>query len=448
MNDISIRIKGVGKSYRIDQGTRPNYQTLRDQIVKTISSPMKRLKNSESSSKWQNPKDPENRVWALKDISFDIHQGELVGLIGPNGAGKSTLLKILTRVTEPTVGSIDIYGRVGSLLEVGTGFHKDLTGRDNVYLNGAILGMNKREIDQKFDEIVAFSEVEQFIDTQVKFYSSGMTVRLAFAVAAHLEPEILLVDEVLAVGDAAFQKKCLSKMEKVGESGRTVIFVSHHMPSITRLCEKVILLEQGQLIESGPSDQVVANYLASHLGMSAYHEYLNPKIAPGSEIVRLAGVRVINRDGETNYSYAIRDTIGIEMTYDVLRSGYALYPHFSVHNESEVYLFTSIDTDPEWRGQVRPVGRYKSIGWIPGNLLTEGVMSIGAAMRTEFPHTIHFYERDAVAFQVSDRSHQASARVDFVGKMRGVVRPNLRWTTQYFSTAEISPVGSTNNSQY
>jgi lipopolysaccharide transport system ATP-binding protein len=448
MNDISIRIQNISKSYPIELNIRPKYQTLRDQIAKAIASPIKRLAHPTKSPNGKHRKDQESRIWALKDVSFEIRQGEVFGLIGPNGAGKSTLLKILTRVTEPTSGAIDIYGRVGSLLEVGTGFHKDLTGRDNVYLNGAILGMNKREIDAKFDEIVDFSEVEQFIDTPVKFYSSGMTVRLAFSVAAHLEPEILLVDEVLAVGDAAFQKKCLSKMEKVGESGRTIIFVSHHMPSITRLCEKAILLEKGTLVESGPSDQVVANYLTSHLGMSAYRDYPNPKIAPGSEITRLCGVRVINANGETNYSFHSLDTVGIEMTYDVLRTGYALYPHFTVHNESEVYLFTSIDTDPQWRGQIRPVGRYKSIAWIPGNLLAEGVMTIGAAMRTEFPHTIHFYEREAVAFQIIDNSDAETARIDFVGKMRGVVRPYLRWTTQHSPNAVISPVGSGNNGHY
>jgi lipopolysaccharide transport system ATP-binding protein len=437
MSNISIRAQGISKWYRIEHDAKPRYQTLRDQIAKVFLSPVKRLTSRQS----QNTKDNDNgkkthvsHVWALEDVSFEVEQGEVVGLIGPNGAGKSTLLKILTRITEPTRGSIDIYGRVGSLLEVGTGFHKELTGRDNVYLNGAILGMKKSEIERKFDEIVAFAEVAKFIDTPVKFYSSGMTVRLAFAVAAHLDPEILLVDEVLAVGDASFQKKCLSKMESVGKSGRTVVFVSHHMPSITRLCERAMLLNQGKLIQSGPSGQVVADYLSANLGTNAYKDYPDPMLAPGSDIVRLHSVRVIEQNGKTNYNFDIRNQVGVEMVYDVLRPGYALYPHFTLHNEEEVLLFTSIDTDPEWRGVNREPGRYVSTAWIPGNILAEGNFSIGAAMRTEMPHMIHFYELDSVAFQVVESPDGDTARVDYSGRMRGVVRPYLKWTTDYDPT--------------
>jgi lipopolysaccharide transport system ATP-binding protein len=442
MSEFAIRIKGVSKSYRVASGHKPNYQTMRDQIMRSFSKSVRRLARPADS---KTPKEEETRVWALDDVSLDVRHGEVIGRIGPNGAGKSTLLKILTRITEPTRGSVDIYGRVGSLLEVGTGFHKDLTGRDNVYLNGAILGMKKNEIDAKFDEIVTFAEVEQFIDTPVKYYSSGMTVRLAFSVAAHLEPEIMLVDEVLAVGDASFQKKCLAMMEKVGQSGRTIIFVSHHMPSITRLCEKAVLLERGRVVESGPSDQIVGKYLTSHLGMSSYTEFTNPKLAPGSDIARLYSVRIINQDGETNYSFHVSDPVGIEITYDVLRDGYALYPHFSVHNESEVNLFTTIDTDPEWRGRARPVGRYKSIAWIPGNLLAEGVMTVGATMRTETPNTEHFNERDVAAFQVVEGLAADLARVDYSAKMRGIVRPHLRWTTQHLPVPLGSVVGNGNN---
>src|SRR5512133_3046191 len=313
MSDISIRAREVGKWFRIEQdAARPSYLTLRDQFAKALSAPMRRLSRGPDAVASQPggaslPRAEQDReVWALKDVSFDIHQGEVVGLIGPNGAGKSTLLKILTRITAPTEGYIDIFGRVGSLLEVGTGFHRELSGRDNVYLNGAILGMKKNEIERKFDEIVAFAEVEKFIDTEVKYYSSGMTVRLACAVAAQLEPEGLLGDEVLAVGDAAFQKKSLSKMESVGKSGRTVIFVSHHMPSITRLCERAILLNHGKLLESGPADKVVADYLSANLGTTAYKEWPDKARAPSSETVRLRSVRVIDESGNTNYSFDVR----------------------------------------------------------------------------------------------------------------------------------------------
>jgi lipopolysaccharide transport system ATP-binding protein len=430
MSKPTIKVQGVGKWYRIEHDHKPKYLTLRDQISQTVTAPFRRKSKADRS-------DHENFVWALKDIDMEVHQGEVVGLIGPNGAGKSTLLKILTRITEPTTGSIDIRGRVGSLLEVGTGFHKELTGRDNVYLNGAILGMKRNEIDKKFDEIVSFAEVGKFIDTPVKFYSSGMTVRLAFAVAAHLEPEILLVDEVLAVGDASFQRKCLSKMETVGKEGRTIIFVSHHMPSITRLCERAILLDHGQLIMNGPSDQVVGDYLSSHWGTTAHKEWEDHVATPGNDIVRLCSVRIVNENGNTNFSFDIRKPIGIEMRYEVLRPGYALYPHFTVNNEEDILLFTSIDTDAEWRGKHRPPGQYTSTGWIPGNFLSEGTMIVSAMMRTEIPHMVHFKEEGVVAFQVIESPEGDSARVDYSGKFRGVVRPYLKWQTNYKSNGRV-----------
>ncbi len=438
MSDLSIRVRGLSKWYRIEQGAKPDYMTLRDQVVKAFSAPFHRLNHSSNGK--ANKNIHQNFVWALKDVSFDVRAGEVVGLIGPNGAGKSTLLKLLTRITKPTSGSIDIYGRIGSLLEVGTGFHRELTGRDNVYLNGAILGMKKSEIAKKFDEIVSFAEVEKFIDTEVKYYSSGMTVRLAFAVAAYLEPEILLVDEVLAVGDAAFQKKSLSKMESVGKSGRTVICVSHHMPSITRLCERALLLNHGMLLESGPVEKVVGDYLSSNLGTNAYKDWPDISLAPSSEDVRLRSVRVMEENGDTSFSFDIRKPVGIELCFDVLHpTNYSLYPYITAHNEEEVYLFTSIDTDAEWRGLNRPPGRYMSIAWIPGNLLAEGTVTIGVGIRTEVPHILHFFERDAVAFQIVESPDKDSARVDFAGKMRGAIRPYLRWSTQFEPVTSIYP---------
>ncbi len=250
MSDIAIRANGLGKLYHIGR-RRQAYRTLRE----TMGGTLQRLRTRPATA------DADPTIWALRRVSFDIRQGEVMGVIGGNGAGKSTLLKILTRITEPTEGYVELRGRVGSLLEVGTGFHPELTGRENVYLNGAILGMRRAEIAAKFDEIVAFAEIDKFLDTPVKRYSSGMYVRLAFAVAAHLEPEILLVDEVLAVGDVAFQQKCLGKMGEVARGGRTVLFVSHNLAAVRRLCSSAILLRQGQLAGEGSPDAIIDEYL-------------------------------------------------------------------------------------------------------------------------------------------------------------------------------------------
>jgi len=271
MSDIAIKCEGLSKQYHI--GERESYKALRDVIAEAATAPFRRLRSTESNGAngvpTQNSKlETRNSFWALADVSFDVKRGEVVGIIGRNGAGKSTLLKILSRITKPTRGHAKIHGRVGSLLEVGTGFHPELTGRENIYLNAAILGMRKAEVAEKFDEIVAFAEVEKFIDTPVKRYSSGMYVRLAFAVAAHLEPEILVIDEVLAVGDAAFQKKCLGKIGEVAHGGRTVLFVSHNMGAIRSLCTEVIWLNEGSIVEGGPSATIVERYLRSTIKQS------------------------------------------------------------------------------------------------------------------------------------------------------------------------------------
>ncbi len=250
MRETVIHVAGLGKRYRV--GERERYFALRDVLARAITAPFKRSERREP-----------DYLWALRDVSFDIREGEVVGLIGRNGSGKTTLLKLLSRITRPTTGIAEIQGRVGSLLEVGTGFHPELTGRENIYLSGAVLGMNKRDIDRKFDEIVAFAEVARFLDTPLKHFSTGMQMRLAFAVAAHLEPEILLVDEVLAVGDLEFQKKCLGKMQEVSKSGRTIVFVSHQMNQIRRLCERVMWINAGQIRQSGPTGEIIAAYEAA-----------------------------------------------------------------------------------------------------------------------------------------------------------------------------------------
>jgi len=319
---------------------------------------------------------------------------------------------------------------------VGTGFHPELSGRENIYLNGAILGMKKVEIERKFDEIVAFAEVEKFIDTPVKHYSSGMYVRLAFAVAAHLEPEILLVDEVLAVGDSRFQRKCLDKMQDVGQQGRTVLFVSHNMPAITRLCSRTILLDAGKVLRDGPSHKVVSVYLGSGLGTTATREWPDLNKAPGNEIVRLRAVRVRAKDGQINDAIDIREQVGIEMEFEVFKPGHILVPNYHFFNEEGVYVFVVSDHDPSWYRHPRTVGRYVSTAWIPGNFLAEGSMIIGVAISTMDPVIVHLYERDAVAFQVIDSLDGNSARGDYAGPIPGVVRPLLHWTTQFSPNRE------------
>jgi lipopolysaccharide transport system ATP-binding protein len=433
MSDIAIRVEGLSKQYRIG-ARRKNHNTLRDHLMAGLKSlwirnghqPLVRNSGSGESAKLETES---NLFWALQDVSFDVKRGETVGIVGRNGAGKSTLLKLLSRITEPTNGRIEIDGRVAALLEVGTGFHNELTGRENIYLNGTILGMKRAEITRQLDEIVAFAEVEQFLDTPVKRYSSGMTLRLAFAVAAHLNPEILIVDEVLAVGDAAFQKKCLGKMEGVAKEGRTIFFVSHNMPAVTRLCRRAILLEEGKLCRDGNSHEVVNAYLHSELGTMSAREWTDPLKAPGGEVAMLRAVRVRSSDGRSEEAFDIRKPVGIEMDYEVLKPGYKLMPSMELWNEEGVCLIDSIEYDPNWRGRVRPPGRYRSTAWIPGNYLAEGTLFVSAYLETVDPRIKQFYEKQVVAFSVVDSGEGDSARVDFAGKLRGVVRPRLDWNT-------------------
>jgi lipopolysaccharide transport system ATP-binding protein len=420
-----IKAQDLGKRYRIGAVRLP-YHTLRDSLTAAFRTQFRR--------RGAEPRPRKETIWALNGVSFAIEPGEVVGIIGRNGAGKSTLLKVLSRITEPTTGRAELYGRVGSLLEVGTGFHPELTGRENVFLNGAIIGMKRSEIQRKFDEIVAFSEVEKFIDTPVKWYSSGMYLRLAFSVAAHLDPEILIIDEVLAVGDARFQAKCLSKMEDAGLQGRTVVFVSHNMPAVTRLCPRTILLDGGRVVDDGLSHQVVSTYLNSGLGTNAAREW--PEPGPGNSVVRLRAVRVRTEDGEIRDALDIRQPVLLEMEYQVLQSSHVLAPNFHLYNEDGVFVFVANETDPEGRGRVRPAGRYLSVARIPGNFLSEGTLFVGAAISTMSSTTVHFYERDVVAFQILDSMDGDSARGEYGGPMPGVVRPMLEWHTRLLSEAE------------
>src|SRR6266849_5538762 len=381
MKPINI-VENVSKQYRIG-AIRPPYQTLREALSQAIRIPFKRPQNR--------PHSRNGKIWALKDISFEIQPGEVVGIIGRNGAGKSTLLKILSRVSEPTTGRIELYGRIGSLLEVGTGFHPELTGRENVFLNGAILGMKRSEIRRKFDEIVAFSEIEKFIDTPVKWYSSGMYVRLAFSVSVHLEPEILILDEVLAVGDSEFQNKCLNKMEETRNSGTTILFVSHGMDAMTRLCKRAILFSNGIIIKDGPAKEVAKAYLGGGLKLSAERVWENLNQAPGDDVVRLVAVRVRDEMGQVSSYLDIRKSIAIEMEFEVLQPESVLVPNVHFYNEQRVCLFVSAENNPEARLPLTP-GRYKSTVRIPGNFLADGKLMVSPALTTPGSDFAHFWE--------------------------------------------------------
>ncbi len=423
---IAVRAEQLGKAYQIGVGGA-KYSTLRDQIAGAVRAPFRRLAGL-ARGRPAEARPRSETIWALRDVSFEIGHGETVGIIGRNGAGKSTLLKVLSRITEPTRGRATIFGRVGSLLEVGTGFHPELTGRENIFLNGAILGMRRAEIVRKFDEIVAFAEIEKFIDTPVKFYSSGMYVRLAFAVAAHLEPEILIVDEVLAVGDVRFQKKCLNKMQDVGQDGRTVLFVSHSMSAITRLCQRAILLDQGTVVADGPAHTVAGAYLSAGQGTTAERTW-SPEEAPGGPIARMLGVRARNHLGEVSDVMDIRRPVMIEIEYEVLVPGRLLLPHFHVYNEEGVRVFVTLDVDPAWRQRPRPAGRYVSRATIPGNLLAEGTFFLNPIVLALSPNEEQFSMPDAIAFQVVDTHEGDSARGDWTGRLHGVMRPLLKWET-------------------
>jgi lipopolysaccharide transport system ATP-binding protein len=419
MSELAIRVEKLSKTYRIGE-SQAAYRTLRD----SISSAFPRL--------WRRQPQPEaSRIFdALKNVSFEIKRGEVVGIIGHNGAGKSTLLKILSRITQPTDGYAEIHGRLASLLEVGTGFHHELTGRENIYLNAAILGMRRVETRRKFDEIVAFAEIEKFIDTPVKHYSSGMYLRLAFAVAAHLEPDVVLVDEVLAVGDARFQKKCLNKMHDISQQGRTVLFVSHNMPSIARLCERVILLQAGELLMDGPSSRVISAYLKSESGTTAEKEWSDPETAPGREIARVRGVRVRDTNGAVAEVIDIRKPFTIEVEYDVLKPGYPLSACFDLSNADGINAIGSVESDTRWRRVPRPIGRYVARATIPGNLLAEGTFFVSAGVFGVMPNVLQFYVRDIVAFRVVDPLEGDSARGDYDGQVTAVIYPLLDWTNE------------------
>lgn len=419
-----LEVKNLSKKYAI--GERLPYYSLRDTIMGVVRDPFGLIK-----ARIVNPAGlKDDNFWALKNISFSVMPGEVIGIIGRNGAGKSTLLKIITQITYPTLGEVRLRGRVSSLLEVGTGFHPELTGRENIYLNGAILGMRRHETKSKFKKIVAFSGIEKFIDTPVKFYSSGMYTRLAFAVAAHLESDILLVDEVLAVGDAEFQKKCLSRMENIRKHGRTILFVSHSMQAITRLCDRVILFDSGRLVEDGETQKVIGRYLGKALTTRAVRTWTDLGGAPGNEVVRLKEVRVKREDGKISQRFDIRRPIELEIEYVVMISGTLLVPAISVINDQGIVVFSSNCTEHKWNIAPRKKGTYISSATIPGNLISDGDYAVRVVIGTYKPYQKHISEYDVVRFHVVDVQSIDSARGTYGGYIPGVVRPFLTWETK------------------
>lgn len=419
MGDTAVRVEQLSKQYRLGAAQAPA-TTLAGALTRGV----RRLWRPQPAVA-----PAAEHLWALRDVSFEIKKGEVFGVIGSNGSGKSTLLKILSRVTDPTKGRAVLTGRFCGLLEVGTGFHPELTGRDNVYLSGAILGMSRREIARKFEEIVAFAEVDAFIDTPVKHYSSGMYVRLGFSVLAHMDPDILIVDEVLAVGDVRFQKKCMGKMEDVGQQGRTVILVSHDMPAITRLCKRALLLNRGEVVREGAAYEVVDHYLhAGHI--KPCEEWPDPAQAPGNEVVRLRAVRVKTAAGQVADVIDIRKPMRVEIEYDILKAGHTVVAQFGFNTEDDVIAFVVNDRDPVWYRRPRPTGRYVSTAWIPGNFLSEGTMIVGGGIFSEDPWQEHCDVPRVVGFRVIDPGTGDTARGDVTGRWEGVVRPLLKWTTE------------------
>jgi lipopolysaccharide transport system ATP-binding protein len=417
---LAIEAHELSKRYRLGQ-MQAAYGTLRDSMSRVAARLASRHEEHEPQE-----------IWALRDVSFRVREGEVLGVIGRNGAGKSTLLKILTRITAPTSGSAVIRGRVGSLLEVGTGFSGELTGRENVFLNGSILGMKRREIQRKMGDIVEFSGIEKFIDTPVKRYSSGMYVRLAFSVAAHLEPEILLVDEVLAVGDAEFQQRCLGRMEDFSGTGRTVLFVSHNMQTINQLCDRVIWLDEGGIAEHGDPSKVVTDYLHStSYASGADISWPDDETAPGDDLARLLAVRAVDENGNTKEAVDARDPIGIEIRYRVLRAGPPVFAKIRVRDRRSDVAFNAMDIASHSQSSSEP-GSYTSTAWIPGNLLNEGTTTADVAICTLRSPKLHqrAARYEAVLFTVFDPGDGDSARGRFTGQLSGVVRPLLEWSVE------------------
>jgi lipopolysaccharide transport system ATP-binding protein len=423
----AISVKNLGKQYRIGAAqTKFQYGMLRDVLMDTVTAPVRWAKALTGRSRRPQLDSAKNYIWALNDVSFDLEEGKVLGIVGRNGAGKSTLLKVLSRVTEPTKGTVTVRGRVGSLLEVGTGFHPELTGRENIYLNGAVLGMKRTEIDSKFDEIVEFSEVSQFIDTPVKRYSSGMYLRLAFAVAAHLEPEILVVDEVLAVGDAEFQRKCLGKMGDVAQQGRTVLFVSHNMSAILRLTQEAIVLKKGQLIKRAPSPEAVDFYLSSGQAETGEHIWQNDEVPVNAAPFRPLAIRIKDKTGKIVDTVRSTEPTTVEWEYQLDAPVTGLRVGMYLNTMRGEYVFTAFDTDDAQQYEqfgARQAGRYISRCEIPADFFNEGRYYLGVNA-SSFGVRRYFMDENAISFNVDITG---APGMQWPELRQGPIRPRLNW---------------------
>lgn len=408
-----IHIENLGKQYTIGAKAEP-YSTLRESLVKAVRKPIDRFRRNGTRV-------ADSQFWALKDVSFDVMPGEVVGIIGRNGAGKSTLLKILSRITEPTTGRVELYGRVGSLLEVGTGFHPELTGRENIYLNGAILGMRRDEIARKFDEIVDFAEIEEFLDTPVKRYSSGMYMRLAFAVAANLEPEVLVVDEVLAVGDAEFQKKCLGKMKDVSEHGRTVLFVSHNMAAVKSICRRAIQVEKGKIVCEGNSEEVVDHYLRGDNNLSTTRSWLEPEM-PGTKDIQIRRLSVFAKRGQVGDPILTSDELSFEVEFYNHLDGEIIDVTWDLTNDKGVHV-AHLGRVCDLNGL--STGWHRTTAVFAGNILNTGRYIFSVQFGRNQSELL-FREEDVLVFEVDD---DISDRGTNFGKLPGVIHPVCEWKT-------------------
>ena len=415
----AISVANLSKRYNITRGGQRGYHTLRDEIASGFQRLLGRADAQAPSTE---------EFWAVENVSFKVERGERLGIIGRNGAGKSTLLKMLSKIVEPTTGRIEIRGRLSSLLEVGTGFHPELTGRENVFLNGAILGMPREEILRKFDEIVDFSGVERFIDTSVKHFSSGMYMRLAFAVAANLDPDILLIDEVLAVGDLAFQQKCIGKIESITNAGRTVLFVSHNLGSISSLCTSAILMDSGRITAAGNVAEVMLKYYHEGSSSPAAFDLSDGRRYVGNEHARLIAGRVLNQYDAASVEVHISEKLSVTMEFEVLDSHPGPFiPNFHFRTSDGTMAFISVDTSRNASG----TGRYLARCEVPGGLLNEGIYFVGFGLTTfSTGVSVHFYEPGAVSFNVRDPIEGIASRGGWGGSMPGAVRPNLAWNTE------------------
>lgn len=489
MSDVVISVRGLSKQYM----RGPDHPMTAGQVVaNAVLGPYRRLRGQPPRPLRDSHK--REPFWALKDVSFDVEPGERVGIIGRNGAGKSTLLKILSRIVYPTEGEARIRGRVTSLLEVGTGFNPNLSGRENIFLNASIYGLERREIDARFEDIVEFSGIREFLDTPVKHYSSGMFIRLAFSVAAHLDPDILLLDEVLAVGDLSFQRKCLLRMEDLTAKGRTILFVSHSLDAIARFCDRCFWLDRGRVVMDGPATKVIEAYVEGVLGVQSSRQWLPDKVAtldedgalvqspspepgrfagkqqdsatsdgqtqgrsmrpdtsgsapeeqpvtpatplvsepPGDDYVRLASARIINSQRITVTGVTIDEPFGVEVVYDILKGGKNIQPALHFMTALYSYAFVVAYTDPASMRNEPEVGRYVATAWIPPNLLNTGLMYVEVAINTPDPMERHCRVERALSFTVYDAPDRAegTARGLYSREFPGIVRPLLRWETQ------------------